>query len=286
MNQTEFGNKLAEIRKAKGLTQSELAEKCDVSYRTIQRIETGKVTPRGFTIKTLSVALDFDFLKVLSDNSAKNEETDSQRFITVQKIIEQVIDLFNLKTNAMKKLSILTVIFGLIGLGLFTITNKVVAQDDSKFIDFGVMDTISEISKKEAIREIKMIKRKARFHNESIDIIKTYAEKSNTNHDTYLYLSKLVASFGHSTKYLMEIANVVFLTNKDCDLFNEIVPLIFLNNKGSSIYVDGKDVYLELAKKASNAKTQDEKDDIADMIFKIREHGEFKTLKEAFNDQN
>ncbi|MFO7656682.1 MAG: helix-turn-helix domain-containing protein [Bacteroidales bacterium] len=285
MNQPEFGNKLAEIRKAKGLTQSELAEKCDVSYRTIQRIETGKVTPRGFTIKTLSAALDFDFLKVFSDNSSKVEDTDSQRFITVQKIIEQVIDLFNLKTNAMKKLSILTVIFGLIGLGLFTVTNKVVAQGNSKFIDFGVMDTISEITKKEAIREIKMIKRKARFHTECIDIIKTYAEKSNTNYDTYLLLSKLVASFGHSTKYLMEIANVVFLTHKDCDLFNEIAPLIFLNNKGSSIYVDGKDVYQELAKKASNARTQDEKDDIMDMIFKIREHGEFKTLKEAFNDQ-
>ena len=51
MKQPELGKKILELRKAKGLTQEELVEKCNISVRTIQRIETGEVTPRGKTIK-------------------------------------------------------------------------------------------------------------------------------------------------------------------------------------------------------------------------------------------
>ena len=72
MNQPEFGKELIRIRKSKGLTQSELADKCDVSYRTIQRIEAGIVTPRSFTIRTLSTALDYDLLKEYSIEPTAN----------------------------------------------------------------------------------------------------------------------------------------------------------------------------------------------------------------------
>ena len=41
MNQPDFGRKLSEIRRANGLTQDELAEKCKITVRTIQRIESG-----------------------------------------------------------------------------------------------------------------------------------------------------------------------------------------------------------------------------------------------------
>lgn len=60
MEQPELGRKIAELRKAKGLTQEELVEKCNVSVRTIQRIETGEVTPRSYTIKTILHALESD----------------------------------------------------------------------------------------------------------------------------------------------------------------------------------------------------------------------------------
>lgn len=60
MKQPELGKKISELRKAKGLTQEELVEKCNISVRTIQRIETGEVTPRMYTIKTILAALDHD----------------------------------------------------------------------------------------------------------------------------------------------------------------------------------------------------------------------------------
>lgn len=44
-------NQVAEIRKDKGLTQIELAEKCNVSQQSISKIEKGIIDP------SLSVAL-------------------------------------------------------------------------------------------------------------------------------------------------------------------------------------------------------------------------------------
>lgn len=57
IKQPELGKKISEMRKAKGLTQEELVELCNLNVRTIQRIEAGEVTPRSYTIKALFEAL-------------------------------------------------------------------------------------------------------------------------------------------------------------------------------------------------------------------------------------
>lgn len=57
MQQPLLGQKLVALRKAKNLTQEELAEKGRVSVRTIQRIEAGDVLPRTYTVKILLAAL-------------------------------------------------------------------------------------------------------------------------------------------------------------------------------------------------------------------------------------
>ena len=61
MNQPDLGLKVADLRHQKGLTQERLAELCEVSPRTIQRIESGEVDPRAYTLHCLGEALDFDF---------------------------------------------------------------------------------------------------------------------------------------------------------------------------------------------------------------------------------
>lgn len=61
MKQPELGYKLSELRKQKNMTQEELVEACNVSVRTIQRIESGDVTPRMSTVKIIIAALDEDF---------------------------------------------------------------------------------------------------------------------------------------------------------------------------------------------------------------------------------
>jgi uncharacterized Tic20 family protein len=61
MKQPELGLKVAELRQVKNLTQEQLAEACEVSTRTIQRIEGGDVDPRTYTLSMLREILEFDF---------------------------------------------------------------------------------------------------------------------------------------------------------------------------------------------------------------------------------
>jgi len=61
MNQPDLGLKVSELRQLKNLTQEQLAETCEVSTRTIQRIESGEVDPRAYTLQRLSETLNFDF---------------------------------------------------------------------------------------------------------------------------------------------------------------------------------------------------------------------------------
>ncbi|MGF1560463.1 MAG: helix-turn-helix domain-containing protein [Flavobacteriaceae bacterium] len=107
MRNLDFGAKLIEVRKAKGLTQEEVAEKCKITARTIQRIESGKVKPRTFTIKLISETLGFDFFK--SSNTNYDVIFESQKLkLEDRNVLWYMKDLFNLKTNIMRKISILS----------------------------------------------------------------------------------------------------------------------------------------------------------------------------------
>ena len=79
MKQPELGRKLSELRIAKGLTQEELVERCNISVRTIQRIEAGDVTPRSYTIKTILAALE-------SDMNAISDEDNSSVYSILQRL--------------------------------------------------------------------------------------------------------------------------------------------------------------------------------------------------------
>ena len=68
MNQPNLGLKITELRQQKGFTQEKLAEYCDVSARTIQRIESGEVEPRSFTRNSLSNILEFDLGRENTNN--------------------------------------------------------------------------------------------------------------------------------------------------------------------------------------------------------------------------
>ena len=74
MKQPELGKIITNLRNEKGLTQEELVDKCNISVRTIQRIEAGEVTPRSFTIKTILAALDYNLenIKTLFPNEEKS----------------------------------------------------------------------------------------------------------------------------------------------------------------------------------------------------------------------
>lgn len=105
MEQPNLGKKIADLRKAKGLTQDELVKECQLNVRTLQRIENGEVMPRAFTIRAIFNALDYDYSGELV-NLEKSEIKQYPEWLT--KGLHYLRDLFNLKTNTMKKISIIS----------------------------------------------------------------------------------------------------------------------------------------------------------------------------------
>jgi len=128
MKQPHLGRKIAELRKAKGFTQEELVEKCNLSVRTLQRIESGDVSPRCYTQRLIFKALEYDIHDSAGSLSMKIETTFSVLGKWLEHLFKSFLDLFNLKTNTMKKLTILTFTFLLIGFGLFALCTKSHAQ--------------------------------------------------------------------------------------------------------------------------------------------------------------
>lgn len=57
MDNLDFQKRVREHRTKQGMSQEELAEKAQLSLRTIQRIENGENAPRGDTLKRLAAAL-------------------------------------------------------------------------------------------------------------------------------------------------------------------------------------------------------------------------------------
>ncbi|MBL4605473.1 MAG: helix-turn-helix transcriptional regulator [Flavobacteriaceae bacterium] len=86
MNQPSLGKKISELRKAQGLTQKELVDKCNLNVRTLQRIESGEVTPRSYTLKLLLQTLNYE------------GQTSSSRKSDFRHWIERVFP-FNYKTT-------------------------------------------------------------------------------------------------------------------------------------------------------------------------------------------
>ena len=61
LRQPELGRQIVEQRTLHKLTQEELAFRCDVNVRTIQRLEAGEVNPRPTTLRLLTDVLEFEF---------------------------------------------------------------------------------------------------------------------------------------------------------------------------------------------------------------------------------
>ncbi|MGL1889564.1 MAG: helix-turn-helix domain-containing protein [Reichenbachiella sp.] len=110
MKQPELGRKISEFRRQYGLTQSELAEQCNINLRTIQRIESAHVTPRSHTLKLIFSTLEYDFYSTETDH---HDAGPLNWFITTG-LFKVLKELFNLKTNTMKKLTLLSIILPLI----------------------------------------------------------------------------------------------------------------------------------------------------------------------------
>jgi uncharacterized Tic20 family protein/DNA-binding Xre family transcriptional regulator len=75
----KIGNVIKEKRLQKGMTQEELALKCDITVRTIQRIESGEVDPRSYTLQVIASALEVDYSELVNVDLNINEPSTTER---------------------------------------------------------------------------------------------------------------------------------------------------------------------------------------------------------------
>jgi len=72
-----IGQKIQLLRKLKGLTQEDLADKTNLSVRTIQRIEKGDVDPRTYTLNVLAEALEVEIGDLLPESETNPDKVQS-----------------------------------------------------------------------------------------------------------------------------------------------------------------------------------------------------------------
>lgn len=129
ISQPELGKRIIELRRTKGLTQEELIDKCNISVRTLQRIEAGEVTPRISTIRLIFEALEINHSTYFESTQLDEKDLDS-RVTWHRQIYLSFIDLFHLRSNTLKKLIILTILLSLIIISILLLNNTLSSQSD------------------------------------------------------------------------------------------------------------------------------------------------------------
>jgi len=107
MKQPQLGKKISALRRTKGFTQTELAQKCNLSLRTIQRIEATEVTPRSYTLKLIFKNLGYDAY-----------------YSTEKKTFSRTKDVFRFKKNRTRKILILVAAISLVFFSILQLSSK------------------------------------------------------------------------------------------------------------------------------------------------------------------
>ena len=112
VNTYEFGKFLSLLRKEKGLTQMQLAEKLNVTDKAISRWETGKNYPDIEMFESLSNILDVSISELLEGKRIEREDLFN---VSEEQIVEQIKK--NKKSNKKYRIVIIIVILFAVVLG-------------------------------------------------------------------------------------------------------------------------------------------------------------------------
>ena len=156
MNQEKIGKFIAECRKNKKLTQSELAEKLGVSDRTIGNWENGRNMPDLSLFKPLCDELDITLNDLMSGEKVKEKEYQEK----LEENIINTIDYTNKKIeNRNNFIGLILIVFGV----LISITAVAIFPSESSwgsiYSVFGVIISLIGVSKftKKLIYEKRLI---------------------------------------------------------------------------------------------------------------------------------
>ena len=111
----EFNNKLYELRKQKGLSQEELANRLNVSRQTVSKWEVGESSPDMEKLVAISELFDISLDELVLDKAVKKEEASEQvvQSELYSDIKEHVLTEDN-KKKAKKGLKIAGIVLGVL----------------------------------------------------------------------------------------------------------------------------------------------------------------------------
>ncbi len=100
-----IGKKIYQIRKNKGLTQEEVAEKSKLNIRTIQRIENNECVPRDKTLILICDVLQIDISHLISDGETRSNNiltkiTNGFFLLPLNMVLMVIIGYLTLDSNA------------------------------------------------------------------------------------------------------------------------------------------------------------------------------------------
>ncbi|MBQ9103994.1 MAG: helix-turn-helix transcriptional regulator [Clostridia bacterium] len=109
MDQVKTGAFIAELRKEKGLTQKEVAEKLGVADKTVSKWETGRGLPEVSLMMPLCEVLGITVNELLS-----GEKISADKY--VDKAEEHLYELQTLKANADRRLLSIEIVLGVLSI--------------------------------------------------------------------------------------------------------------------------------------------------------------------------
>ena len=129
MNQEKIGGFLKELRKQKGLTQQQIAEKFNVSNRTISRWENGNNMPDLDILIEISDYYEVDLREILN-GERKSDNMDKE----IKETVLQAVDYTNTETERYnKRVRICN------GIALFLVLSYTLIKDTSFYDNPSVM---------------------------------------------------------------------------------------------------------------------------------------------------
>ena len=78
----KLGEKIKQLRKAKGISQEELATMLKINRNFLSRIETGKSDPNAGILKSIAQIFNVDLNSLLDINNSEEQGIDKIKYIT------------------------------------------------------------------------------------------------------------------------------------------------------------------------------------------------------------
>ena len=243
MDYEKIGKLISELRKEKGLTQRELADKLMITDRAVSKWERGKNCPDISLLDDLSRELDISVIEILRGRRLESDERLENKDLIESMSFSEKNLKYRIKDTIIKVLQFIAMLLMII---VFYINLRpLIAVNIDYDVDLLDEYEISDIDEYKKYSDI-VLNNQGTYSDEEYETIKNYVKKSNEvlNDDatknyfykSYINYEDIIELHTINFKYLSSTREDLFLVyevllSKDAGLVDEII----YNNQGRSI---------------------------------------------------